>query len=220
MSMLERLRQFQIQRLEQTYADLVEDPATRALGLFFIHDLYGRQDVQDRDAGVVKVYRAMEAKLSEQVVAGLKRLLRLHRITHEMDREVATTLEMALGDGPIDMETYEIAYRKAGTYELREEQIRLSVEAMEVVHRISRSRLIGTSLKAVRWVVDRLSVPETLETMLRGYDAFRNVKEIGQFVQTVRQREMERLDRIFQKEEPKAASPAEPRTKARLKERK
>jgi hypothetical protein len=210
--MLEKLRRFQIERLEQTYADLVADQATRSLGLFFIHDLYGRQDVQARDAGVVKVYRAMEAGLSEQVVAGLKRLLRLHRITHEMDREMAALLEVELGDDAINIAAYEEVYRKAGSYELRQEQIQLSVEAMEVVHRISRSRLIGTSLRAVRWVAEKLGTTEAVETMLRGYDAFRNVKEIGDFVQVIRQREQERLDRIFQKGERKPASRT--RTKA------
>lgn len=194
---LEQLRAFQIARLEETYRDLEQHQTLKPLGQFFIHELYGRRDPPGRDETVKRVYKTIEDRLGVDVVSGLRRLLRLYRITKEMDRRVAELLEPALRGKPIAMEGYEEAYRAADQYELRKEQIDLIVEAIQGVHRLARTRGIGKGLKAFSWVAGPLGARPLVDFLTRGWQAFHAVEDISLFVGMIRDRETRRLDRIY-----------------------
>lgn len=196
-AVLEELRAFQIARLEETYRDLEAHPTLRPLGIFFIHDLYGRRDPPGREETVRRVYKAIEDRLGADALSGLRRLLRLYRITKEMDLRIAELLAPALAGKPITMETYEEAYRAADHYDLRREQIDLIVEAIVGVHKLARTRGIGKGLKAFSWVAGPLGAGPLVEFLTRGWQAFHAVEDISLFIGMIRERETARLDRIY-----------------------
>jgi hypothetical protein len=196
-AMLEALRLFQIARLEDTYRDLESHATLAPLGKFFIHDLYGRQEAPGREDAVRRVYKAIEDRLGEQAIAGLKRLLRLYRITHEMDLQLVAILQPKLGGAPLSVDVYEAAYRDANAYALRLEQIELIAEAVRGVHRLARHQGVGKALSAFGWVAGALGAKPLVEFLKRGWEAFHAVDDVEPFVALITDRERTRLDRIY-----------------------
>lgn len=192
---LETLRAFQIARLEDTFHDLPAELVP--LGKFFIHDLYGRTDPPGREETVRRVFKAVEDRLGADAMAGLKRLLRLYKLTKDMDAQLATLLTPALAAGPLTSELYEVAYRDANVYDLRREQIDLIVEAIEGVHRLARTRGVGKGLKALSWIAAPLGARPLVEFLTRGWQAFHAVEDVTVFTALIRDRETRRLDRIY-----------------------
>ena len=195
--MLEQLRAFQIARLEETYRDLETHATLAPLGRFFIHDLYGRAEAPGREETVRKVYQSIEDRLGEDAISGLKRLVRLYRITKEMDLQLVALLEPQVGDGAMTVEVYEAAYRAADAYALRREQIELIDEAVRGVHKLARARGVGKALSAFGWVAGAFGAKELVVFLKRGWEAFHAVEDVGEFVALIRDRELERLDRIY-----------------------
>lgn len=193
--MLEKLREFQIARLEETYRDLETHATLAPLGKFFIHDLYGRKEAPGREDTVRKVYKSIEDRLGDDAISGLKRLLRLYRITKEMDLQLVALLEER--GGMLDVVTYETAYRDADVYDLRREQIELIDEAIRGVHKLARSKGVGKALSAFGWVAGAFGARELVEFLKRAWQAFHAVEDVGEFVLLIRRRELERLDRIY-----------------------
>ena len=195
--MLDRLRAFQIARLEETYRDLETHATLAPLGRFFIHELYGRSEAPGREDTVRRIYKAIEDRLGVQAIAGLKRLLRLYRITHEMDLQVLALLEPRLAGAPITTAPYEAAYRDDDAYALRTEQIELLAEALRGVHRLARAPGVGKALSAFSWIAGAFSAKPLLEFLKRGWEAFHAVEDVEPFVALIVQRETTRLDRIY-----------------------
>lgn len=195
--MQEKLRAFQIARLEETYRDLETHPTLAPLGIFFIHELYGRAEPPGREDAVRRVYKAIEDRLGDQAISGLKRLLRLHRITREMDLQLVALLEPRVGSESLSVEVYEAAYREADVYELRREQIELIAEAIHGVHRLSRARGVGKALSAFGWVAGALGAKPLVQFLKRGWEAFHAVEDVSAFVELITERESSRLDRIY-----------------------
>lgn len=195
--MLESLRKFQIARLEETYRDLETHATLAPLGRFFIHDLYGRAEAPGREESVKRVYQTIEAKLGDDAISGLKRLLRLYQITKEMDVQLVVLLEPRVVSGVLTIEVYEAAYRDANAYDLRREQIELIEEAIRGVHKLARARGVGKALSAFGWVAGALGAKALVDFLKRGWEAFHAVEDVNEFVALIRDRELSRLDRIY-----------------------
>ena len=195
--MLDELRRFQIARLEDTYRDLETHPTLAPLGRFFIHELYGRTEAPGREEQVRRVYKAIEDRIGDSAISGLKRLLRLYRITQDMDRQLADILGPRLAGAPISVAPYEVAYRDADCYPLRVEQIDLIAEAVRGVHRLARARGVGKALSAFGWFAGAFNAKPLLEFLKCGWEAFHAVEDVEPFVALIVERETTRLDRIY-----------------------
>ena len=71
------------------------------------------------------------------------------------------------------------------------------LEAIRTIHRISRMRLIGLSLKAVHGAAHLAGYGAIMDFLTNGYDAFHKVRDIGFFAGTVEEREKRINDELF-----------------------
>ena len=144
------LQAFQRRRIDETYADLKQDPEYRELGRFFFEDLYGPEDYTFRDTSIRKLHGALKGKIHGGVISAVDRVLELQELSEDLDdRMTAEMIES--GTGPeLTEEAYRGIYRSLDNLNQRLYQVDLTVEVTRDFFRLSRKWMIGVSLKTAR----------------------------------------------------------------------
>jgi hypothetical protein len=86
------LADFQARRLRETYADLRSEERHRAAIDFFLTDLYGPQDLSERDRQVLAALDKLQRFLPAGALEALAGAFELHVLTLELDAETAAAL--------------------------------------------------------------------------------------------------------------------------------
>ncbi|MEI8307886.1 MAG: hypothetical protein WCF99_12565 [Chloroflexales bacterium] len=190
------LQVFQSHRLRRDYRDLSAIPMYEPVGEFFFTELYGPRDFSQRDNDARRLQHFLH------IVPGVhlhdvEELLELISITAELDDDLTSLLIDRCVPLTFDEQIYEQIYREADNYEDRYRQLELIANSLDNVFRLSRSHLLGIGLERSSTIA-RLAGFESGHTfLLKGYRALRNVTEIDHFVTTIYNRELDRLNRIF-----------------------
>ncbi len=190
------LQVFQSHRLRRDYRDLSAIPMYEPVGEFFFTELYGPRDFSQRDNDARRLQHFLH------IVPGvhlrdIEELLELISITAELDDGLTDLLIDRGVPLTFDEQIYEQLYREADNYEDRYRQLELISNSLDNVFRLSRSHLLGIALERST-VIARLAGFESGHTfLLKGYRALRNVTEIDHFATTIYNRELDRLNRIF-----------------------
>ena len=123
-SRLPELRRWQMRRLADSFAPLLEDARTRGVAEFFLSDLYGDRDFSGRDRDLARVLPLMMRLLPEPLIATVADAIALAALSHALDLRMAEALVALLpADTPIDTDSYAKAYRTVGMPRLRRAQI-------------------------------------------------------------------------------------------------
>jgi hypothetical protein len=190
---LAEVKRFQSERLARSYTDVAAQPRYRAATSFFLEDLYGPKDFSRRDASMLRILPAMTRMLPASAVETATLAVELEALSEHLDHRVAA----ALADGPIDDASYADAYRKASTPEERTHQIDLIVAVGERLDAVVKLPLIMASLRIMRRPA-RLAGLQDLQTFLEhGFEAFRAMDGAKAFLDLIRGREMQVLNRLF-----------------------
>ncbi len=190
------LQVFQSHRLRRDYRDLSAIPMYEPVGEFFFTELYGPRDFSQRDNDARRLQHFLH------IVPGvhlrdIEELLELISITAELDDGLTDLLIDRGVPLTFDEQIYEQLYRESDNYEDRYRQLELISNSLDNVFRLSRSHLLGIALERST-VIARLAGFESGHTfLLKGYRALRNVTEIDHFATTIYNRELDRLNRIF-----------------------
>ena len=190
------LQVFQSHRLRRDYRDLSAIPMYEPVGEFFFPELYGPRDFSQRDNDARRLQHFLH------IVPGvhlrdIEELLELISITAELDDGLTDLLIDRGVPLTFDEQIYEQLYRESDNYEDRYRQLELISNSLDNVFRLSRSHLLGIALERST-VIARLAGFESGHTfLLKGYRALRNVTEIDHFATTIYNRELDRLNRIF-----------------------
>ena len=115
------LKQFQIERLRTTYADFLASDDTMSAAQFFLDELYGAKDIDQRDAEAQKVAPKLVELLPKRAVDALDTRVQLEEMSERFDIEMARNIEL-----PITAKNYAEAYRATGTEAERTRQIELA----------------------------------------------------------------------------------------------
>jgi hypothetical protein len=193
------LQVFQSNRLRRDFNDLSAIPMYEPVGEFFFTELYGPHDFSQRDNDARRLQHFLN------IVPGVH----LHDIEELLDL-ISTTAELDDGltqllidhEVPLtfDEQIYERLYREADNYDQRHRQLELIGSSLANVFRLSRSQLLGIGLEG-SGLIARLAGFESGHTfLLKGYHALRNVTSIDHFATTIYNRELQRLNRIFERE--------------------
>ena len=192
---LERLAQWQSNRLLVTCADLVAQPRFRDAIAFFRSDLYGGEDIARRDADLARVVPVMSAALPEKVIATVARAMELNVLSQQLDRLVLARLP--LPDAAFGVAQYCRAYRAATDAEPRRRQIALIVEIGTALDAYVRKPLLRTTLAMMRGPARLAGVGALHDFLERGFDAFKRMHGASAFLETVRSRETAILEAIL-----------------------
>jgi hypothetical protein len=191
---LERLQNFQAQRLASTYLDIAGDPRYRPAVEFFLTDLYGPKTFEARDREFQRAARVLGRMLPLGPLETLAQALELQTLTLDLDWRVAR--ELAATAEPSSAE-YRRAYRACGDRPARERQIALVVGIARGLEHAVHHPSIEVLLRMAH-LPATLAGFGTLQLFLeRGFEAFRRLKDIDAFIKRIEQRELAFMNQLF-----------------------
>ena len=186
------LKQWQIKRLRATYADLLATDRYRAAAEFFLEELYGAQDVDQRDAEAQKVAPKLAGMLPARAVDALLLAVQLEEMAEQFDIEMARTIEL-----PITEKNYAEAYRATGTQAERARQIELAERIGKALQKLAKVPMLSTMLHMMKAPAALWGLSHLHRFLQRGFDAFVGMKGAGEFVNTTNRRELAINERLF-----------------------
>lgn len=180
------LAAFQSRRLAGTYADLRAEARHRDAIEFFLTDLYGPQDLGERDRQLLAALDRLQRYLPAAALQALAGAFELHVLTLELDADTAARLASA---AVRDLGEYAAAYRAAGRARERERQIALIGEIGALLDGLAHHPGIGLALRLSRAPARAAGYGELQDFLQRGYDAFRAMEGAGEFLTAIDERE-------------------------------
>ncbi len=190
---LAELQQWQSQRLMKSHADLRANPRYRTAVEFFFNELYSGGDPRARDRDLRRVHHAMERLLPSEALRALMLAIELEIVSQELDADVVRGLPA----GPITVESYAEAYRRAGRRADRERQIELLGTIGGFLDHVVRKPIIRALVRFARGPAHAAGFGALQEFLERGLDAFEAMHGAGEFLGTIRAREVRAMERVF-----------------------
>ena len=187
-----RLQKWQSQRLMRSHDDLHRSPRYRLAVEFFFNELYGT-DARRRDADLIKVQTAMERLLPREGLVALCLAIDLETLSQQLDAQVTR----ALPPGPVTDESYSQAYRQAGRRADRQRQIELMDEIGTYLDGVVRKPIVRGLVRLARGPAHAAGFGLLQEFLERGLVAFEAMHGAGEFLRTIRAREMRVMERLF-----------------------
>jgi hypothetical protein len=186
------VKRYQSERLERTYADLLATPRYRAAAQFFLEDLYGEKDFEQRDREALRIVPKLAVMLPDRAVETMALAVELDELSERLDSRVATELQL-----PIDDAAYARAYRRAGTRAERERQIAMVDSIGRTLDRLARMPLLAGMLHLMRGPAEAAGLQHLQLFLMRGFDSFRAMRGAGEFLDIVRERETALMRQFF-----------------------
>ena len=192
------LRSWQSQRLAQTYADLLATSRYRPACAFFMNELYAARDFSQRDHDIEQMYGFMSRVFPAAMIRPLKQTVDLHRLTQSLDSRLLEVLVNQLGlTDSLTESMYAEAYRLCDNYVERVKQIEWIYKIGLMLDEIMGQPLTGTALAIAKVPARRAGWTELTDFLDNGYKAFKHMHGAEHFVNTIRQREKQILDKIY-----------------------
>ncbi len=190
---------WQAARLANMYADLARDPRFTRATRFFLHDLYGDQDVAWRDREVVHILPTMRRWLPAKLLDVVARALELDLLTHQLDLALAEALAARHRGAPeLDAGRYADAYTASGTRASRTEQLRLLLAVGADLDRLARAPLLGALLKLARAPARAAGLARMQRFLEEGFAACLAMGSDGnEFLSVIGRRERAALEKLF-----------------------
>jgi hypothetical protein len=187
------VKQYQHERFQHSYEDLLTQPRYAKATRFFLEELYGPADFSRRDAQFKRVVPALVRLFPREVVLTVQTLFELHALSEILD----SAMGQAVSDGALDLRGYTAAWQAVGRPADRERQIALTRRVGDALDGYTRNPLLRHSLRLMRGPA-RLAGMAELQTFLElGFDTFREMHGAKEFLDTVVQRERELAAALF-----------------------
>ena len=187
------LQKWQSQRLLRTHADLHANGRYRAAAEFFFNELYSGGDPRARDRDLQRVHHVMERLLPAEALRALLLAIELEILSQELDADVVRGLPA----GPITIERYAEGYRSAGRRGDRERQIELLGLVGAYLDQVVRKPIIRALVRFARGPAHGAGFGSLQAFLERGLDAFEAMHGAGEFLATIRDREVRAMERVL-----------------------
>jgi hypothetical protein len=195
---LAMLRSWQSQRLLKTHKDLFESRRFGPACRFFLNEVYAPKDFSQRNDDIEYLYEMMSSVLPNFLLKLVNNAIKLNNLTDDLDNQLLAILTNELGvTDHITPEQYTEAYRINDNYDQRVEQIELIVEIGHEVDISTRIPLVGMTLRLARGPAYRAGWANVHDFLQKGYTAFKKMGRAKAFLATIKQRELDLLDRIY-----------------------
>ncbi len=186
------LKQWQIERLRNTYADLLASPRYKDAAEFFLEELYGAKDVDQRDTEAQKVAPKLARMLPDRAIEALLLAVELEEIAERFDIEMARTIEL-----PITEDNYAEVYRATGSEAERVHQIELANRIGKALERLAKVPMLSTMLHMMKAPAAMWGLSHLHHFLQRGFDAFVGMRGAGEFLEKTNRRELAINQRLF-----------------------
>ena len=191
------LREWQVSRLARTHADLLGSDRYRQAASFFLSDLYSPKDCGERDVELERILPLMNSMLPLSGLRALLLAIEVDALSERFDVAMVHVLGEQL-DGPrLKQEAYAAAYRKVGDRPGREMQVRLIGETGEALDAFAHKPFVRMALKMMHGPAKLAGLGELQVFLERGFDAFRTMRDAGEFLELIVSRERAFSDALF-----------------------
>ena len=190
------VKRLQAQRFRATYADFLKHPAYAPATHFFLEELYGVHDFALRDAQFARIAGALERLFPEAVAQLAVDLAETHALTEVLDHAMAThwlTQDAALPPGV----RYTRAWRLTGDRVARARQLAVVQHMGLELQRLTRMRPLRLALRMMRNPARAAGLDALQHFLESGFDAFAALGEARPFLDTIRQRESDWVQALF-----------------------
>jgi len=191
---LDRVAQWQAQRLSASYADLAADPRYAEAIAFFQSELYGPGDFSQRDADLARVVPIMIRMLPDAVVETVAMAMELSTLSHELDHALVGRLNAG---APLTVVAYCDAYRSCDNRVERRRQIDLIVQTGRALDRYVRMPVLRPLLSMMRHPARIAGLSALQEFLERGFASFAGIRDVDAFLETINTRETALMEAIF-----------------------
>ncbi len=192
------LQDFQVRRLRQTYQDMLASPRYGPACEFFVQDVYAARDFSQRNYDLTRMHNFLRRWFPASFVRPLTLAVELHTLTEQLDHQLLDALVNPVGmTDTLTVPMYAEAYRICDNYAVRVHQIELIVEVGQGVEGLVNLPFSSTVIKLGREPARRAGWDELLSFLERGYAGFKHMRGAKGFLNTMRERELGILDRIY-----------------------
>jgi hypothetical protein len=184
-----RVKQFQSERLAQTYCDLLVDATYRAPARFFLNDLYGDKDFSQRDAELQRVIPALQRFLPDSALGTIADAVELDSLSELLDRALGQHVQ---NESHCNFTLYRDAYKEVEhEYPLhRERQMTLVQDIGKSLNGLVRKPLLGGLIKSMGPVAHAAGLTSMHDFLTRGFSVFKTMGDAQPFLRIIQNREL------------------------------
>ena len=191
------VKAFQARRFENSYADLMANPRYAPAARFFLSDLYGPSEFHERDRQFARVVPSIAKLFPDEVLNTVCGLAKLHAVTESMDLAMGKCLVALDAPGPIGWAEYRRAWGEVGEPQMRALQLDLTVQLGKAMNRLTQKKWLRQSLRLMRKPANAAGLGELQWFLERGFDAFGNIGDASEFLDTITSREQALITELF-----------------------
>jgi hypothetical protein len=186
------LKRYQGARLAATHADLLAAADSHDAAEFFLHELYGSDELGQRDVDLERVVPTMQRALSYQSLRAITEAIMLDALSERLDSAMARELGPAFTDA-----AYAEAYRRVGMRADRERQLKLIEGLGRTLGELVQVPLLSMTLAAMRVPARLAGLGQLQQFLERGFSTFRQLDDPKAFVATIVQREKALMETLY-----------------------
>ena len=188
------VKHWQSQRLARTYADLLASKRYRESCEFFLEELYGARDFEQRDKEVQRVVPKLARTLPGRALETLLLAVELDELAESLDEGVARLIAL-----PVTEARYVDAYVE-GSRTARERQVALVDEIGRSLDRLARIPMLAPMLGMMKGPAEAWGYGHLHQFLYRGFHAFAAMGGADEYLATIKRRELVILARLFARE--------------------
>lgn len=186
------VKQFQADRLRATYPDLLASDRYREPCEFFLDELYGARDFDQRDAEAMRVVPKLAKMLPRRALETLLLAVQLDEMSERLDSEMARGIAL-----PVTESSYADVYPAVGSSAERERQIEAVDEIGRALDKLARFPGLSMMLHMMKGPAEMWGLSHLHHFLQRGFDAFAGMGGAQEFLATIRRRESAVNRRLF-----------------------
>ena len=190
------VKQLQARRFRATYVDFMDDPQRAPATRFFLDELYGEHDFEERDAQFARIVGALERIFPPALSTLAVDLAEMHALTEALDHQMAGHW-LALGDGIAAPERYVRSWRLTGQRTERERQLAVVQHMGQELQKHTRSKSLLLALRMMRRPAQAAGLSALQQFLESGFTAFGTLGDAQAFLTTIADRERRWLDTLF-----------------------
>ncbi|MCB1145834.1 MAG: hypothetical protein KDK41_02925 [Leptospiraceae bacterium] len=196
MNLLDAIRKEQVARLKETYRDFIESEQYSAVTDYFFDQIYDTQYKDKRDEAFTQLHEKMMAVVGEKRIKRVSQLKELNDLTDELDLDLTNLYAEKFPGQKVEREKYEKCYYWQNRKAEREHQINLLHETTMFFHKLAHIPFLGFVIKPTKLAAKAMGIEHLMDFFMRGYNAFKSVKDASPFLDAVRDREFAYLNAL------------------------
>ncbi len=185
------LKRYQSARLAETHADLLANPNTQGAARFFLDELYGANDLSQRDVDLERIIPTLQKMLSYESLHTITDAIVLDALSERLDTAMARVLGTEFTE-PM----YVAAYRIATTRDERAHQLELVRQLGDSLCELVNIPLLSVTLSIMKGPAKLAGLGKLHEFLHEGFTTFKRMKKPTLFVNTIVERERKVMERI------------------------